>query len=530
MRYNARPPGIFSLTGHRDSPLWNTAMLNEYLKKILAARVYDVAIESPLHTATFLSERLGNQIWFKREDKQPVYSFKIRGAYNKVVQLSEEEKAKGVIAASAGNHAQGLALAAKELGIRAVIVMPRTTPEIKVMSVRARGARVVLHGDSFDEAFKHSQKLVEDKGYTYVHPYDDPDTIAGQGTIGMEILRQLKHSPDAIFVPVGGGGLAAGVAAYVKALAPDVKVIAVESTESACLAAAKEAGSRVILPEVGIFADGVAVAQIGENTWEICKDYIDEVITCTPDEICAAIKDTFDDTRAVLEPAGALSVAGLKKYVEREQCSDQNLVAILSGANVNFDRLRYISEVAEIGEGREVILAVTIPEQPGSFQRFCSLLGRRPITEFNYRYGDDNEAQIYVGVKVDAEPGSRAALVDELREDGYPVLDISDDEIAKYHIRHMVGGHAPAHVSDERVYRFEFPERPGALLNFLKKLGKRFNISLFHYRNHGAAYGRVLVGLQIDDDKREQLHGYLEELGYRYWDETENPAYQLFLR
>jgi threonine dehydratase len=514
----------------QNSPFWKMGMLNDYLKKILAARVYDVAIESPLHTANFLSERLGNQIWVKREDEQPVYSFKIRGAYNKVVQLTEEEKAKGVIAASAGNHAQGLALAAKKLGIKAVIVMPRTTPEIKVKSVKARGARVILHGDAFDEAFEYSQKLVEEKGYTYIHPYDDPDTIAGQGTVGMEIIRQMPTLPDAIFVPVGGGGLAAGVAAYVKALHPEVKVIGVESTESACLAAAMKAGKRVILPEVGIFADGVAVAQIGKNTWEICKDYIDEVITCTPDEICAAIKDVFDDTRAVCEPAGALSVAGLKKYVEREQCKDQNLVAILSGANVNFDRLRYISEVAEIGEGREIILAVTIPEEPGSFQRFCGLLGKSPITEFNYRYSDDNDAQIYVGVKVADEPNARQNLVAGLSAEGYPVLDITDDEIAKYHIRHMVGGHAPKSVTDERVYRFEFPERPGALLKFLRKLGKSFNISLFHYRNHGAAYGRVLVGLQITVEEREQLQGYLEELGYRYWDETDNTVYQRFLR
>ncbi|UTW49998.1 threonine ammonia-lyase, biosynthetic [Bacterioplanoides sp. SCSIO 12839] len=505
-------------------------MLNDYLKKILSARVYDVAIESPLHIATFLSERLGNQIWLKREDEQPVYSFKIRGAYNKVVQLTEDEKAAGVVAASAGNHAQGLALAAKELGIKATIVMPRTTPEIKVKSVKARGAKVVLHGDAFDDAFAYSQKLVDEKGMTYIHPYDDPETIAGQGTIGMEILRQMRNPVDVVFVPVGGGGLAAGVAAYIKALRPEVKVIAVESTESACLAAAMAEGERVILDQVGIFADGVAVAQIGENTWEVCKDHIDECITVTPDEICAAIKDIFDDTRAVCEPAGALAVAGMKKYVERETCEDQNLVAILSGANVNFDRMRYISEVAEIGEGREVILAVTIPEEAGSFQKFCSLLGKRPITEFNYRYGDDDKARIYVGVKVGAEGNARQELLNELQSHGYPVMDITDNEIAKYHIRHMVGGHAPGSVNDERVYRFEFPERPGALLNFLKKLGKRFNISLFHYRNHGAAFGRVLVGLQVPEDKVPQLEGYLHELGYRFWDETQNEAYQLFLR
>lgn len=508
----------------------NITMLNEYLRKILSARVYDVAIESPLHVAPFLSERLGNQVWLKREDQQSVYSFKLRGAYNKVVQLSDAEKACGVVAASAGNHAQGLALAAQKLGIKAIIVMPRTTPDIKVKSVRARGARVILHGDAFDDAFAYSQKLVAEKGMTYIHPYDDPEVIAGQGTVGMEILRQMRQPIDAVFVPVGGGGLAAGVAAYIKALRPEVKVIGVESTESASLAAALDAKRRVVLPQVGIFADGVAVAQIGLHTWEICKDHIDEVITCTPDEICAAIKDVFDDTRAVCEPAGALSVAGLKKYVDRDGCEGQNLVAILSGANVNFDRLRYISEVAEIGEGREVILAVTIPEQAGSFQRFCSLLGKRPITEFNYRYGDDQQAQIYVGVKVGAEFGARQALLDELRADDYPVLDITDNEIAKYHIRHMVGGHAPASVADERVYRFEFPERPGALLNFLRTLGKKFNISLFHYRNHGAAYGRVLVGLQVPTEKVAQLQGYLDELGYGYWDETDNTAYQLFLR
>ena len=504
-------------------------LLNDYLKKILSARVYDVAIETPLHIAPFLTERLGNQIWLKREDEQPVYSFKIRGAYNKVSQLNEEEKAAGVVAASAGNHAQGLALAAKELGIKATIVMPRTTPEIKVKSVKARGAKVVLHGDAFDDAFAYSQKLVEEKGMTYIHPYDDPDTIAGQGTIGMEILRQMRQPIDAVFVPVGGGGLAAGVAAYIKALRPEVKVISVESTESACLAAAKAEGERVVLDQVGIFADGVAVAQIGENTWQVCKDHIDDCLTVTPDEICAAIKDIFDDTRAVCEPAGALAVAGMKKYIERESCEDHNFVAILSGANVNFDRLRYISEVAEIGEGREVILAVTIPEQAGSFQKFCSLLGKRPITEFNYRYGDDDKARIYVGVKVSDEANARQALLSELQSDGYPVMDITDNEIAKYHIRHMVGGHAPDSVNDERVYRFEFPERPGALLNFLKKLGKRFNISLFHYRNHGAAYGRVLVGMQVPHDKVPQLEGYLNELGYRFWDETNNEAYQLFL-
>ena len=505
-------------------------MLTDYLKKILAARVYDVAIETPLHSAPFLTQRCQNQIWLKREDLQPVHSFKLRGAYNKMAQLTEAEKASGVITASAGNHAQGVALSAQKLGIKATIVMPRTTPDIKVRVVRAYGARVVLHGDAFDDAFEHSQKLIEEKGMTYVHPYDDEEVIAGQGTIAMEVLRQLQHPADAIFVPVGGGGLIAGVAAYVKALRPEIKIIGVESSESASLAAALKAKKRVTLPQVGIFADGVAVAQIGKNTWKVCKDYVDEVISVTPDEICAAIKDIFDDTRATCEPAGALSVAGIKKYIEREGCENQSLVAILSGANVNFDRLRYISEVAEIGEGREIILAVTLPEQPGSFQRFCSLIGKRPITEFNYRYSDDNLAQIYVGVKVNGEPGARQALLDELKSEDYPVYDLTDDEVAKYHIRHMVGGHTPASVNDEQVYRFEFPERPGALLNFLRKLGKQFNISLFHYRNHGAAYGRVLVGLQVPEGKQSVLENLLQDLGYVYWNETQNTAYQLFLR
>jgi threonine dehydratase len=516
----------------RTSATPNPKLLEQTIKKILSANVYAVAIESPLNIAPFLSERLANNVWIKREDKQPVYSFKIRGAYNKVVQLSEKEKAAGVVAASAGNHAQGLALAAKKLGIKATIVMPRTTPDIKVKSCKARGAKVVLHGDTFDEAFTHSQKLVEEKGLTYIHPYDDPEVIAGQGTIGMEILRQLNDPIDAIFIPVGGGGLVAGVAAYVKYLRPDIKVIGVESTESASLHAALAAGRRVTLPHVGIFADGVAVAQIGKNTWDLARHYVDEVITCTPDEICAAIKDIFDDTRAVCEPAGALGIAGMKKYVEREGIQGANLVSILSGANVNFDRLRYIAEVAEIGEGREAILAVTIPERAGSFQQFCSLLGKRPITEFNYRYGDDNSAQIYVGVKVGAEKDARQQLLTELEENEYPVLDLTEDDISKYHIRHMVGGHAPSSINDEMVYRFEFPERPGALLQFLKTLGKKFNISLFHYRNHGAAYGRVLVGLQVPKDKRhhKELEGYLTELGYNYWNESDNPAYQLFLR
>ena len=503
-------------------------MADNYIKRILEANVYDVAVETPMSPAQFLSDRLSNTILIKREDEQPVYSFKCRGAYNCISKKTPEELAKGVVTASAGNHAQGVALSAQKLGIKATIVMPRTTPEIKVASVRARGAKAVLHGDTFDEAFTYSQKLVEEKGMTYIHPYDDPDVIAGQGTIAMEMLRQCTGDIDAIFVPVGGGGIAAGVAAYVKYLRPEIKVIAVESTESACLAAAMKAGKRVTLPHVGIFADGVAVAQIGKHTWQVCKDHIDECITVTPDELCAAIKDIFDDTRSVAEPAGALGVAGLKKYVERTGIEGKTLIAIESGANMNFDRLRYVSEMAEVGEGREVIMAVTIPEKPGSFQTFCNLLGKRPITEFNYRYGRDDAAQIYVGVKV--PEGGKQDLLDELAAKHYPAVDLSNDDVSKYHIRHMVGGHAPESVDNEILYRFEFPERPGALLVFLKTLGKRWNISMFHYRNHGAANGRVLVGLQVPKGEEAELKTYLDEVAYPYWEESDNPAYKLFLR
>ncbi|MEY8204160.1 MAG: threonine ammonia-lyase, biosynthetic [Bermanella sp.] len=503
-------------------------MAENYIKRILEANVYDVAVQTPLSAAQFLSQRLGNNVLIKREDMQPVYSFKCRGAYNCISKKTPAELAKGVVTASAGNHAQGVALSAQKLGIKATIVMPRTTPEIKVASVRARGGKVILSGDTFDEAFAHSQKLVAEKGMTYIHPYDDPDVIAGQGTVAMELLRQHSGPLDAIFVPVGGGGLAAGISAYVKYLRPEVKVIAVESTESACLAAAMKAGRRVTLPHVGIFADGVAVGQIGKHTWQVCKDNIDEVITVTPDELCAAIKDIFDDTRSIAEPAGALGVAGLKKYAERAGVKGQTFIAIESGANMNFDRLRYVSEMAEVGEGREVILAVTIPETAGSFQAFCNLLGKRTITEFNYRYGAHDQAQIYVGVKV--VEGGKDDLLQELADKGYPVLDLSTDEISKYHIRHMVGGHAPESVDNEILYRFEFPERPAALLTFLKKLGKRWNISMFHYRNHGAANGRVLVGLQVAKADKKELKGYLTELAYPYWDESDNPAYKLFLK
>ena len=503
-------------------------MPNQYIRKILEARVYDVAVETPLHPAPFLSERLNNNILVKREDLQPVFSFKIRGAYNNIVQLSEEARSRGVVCASAGNHAQGVALSAKKLGIRAVIVMPTTTPDIKVKGVRSRGGEVVLHGDSFPKSLTHALSLVESEGLSFIHPYDDVDTIAGQGTIGMEILRQQTGDLDAVFVPVGGGGLIAGVAAYVKYLRPDALVIGVEYEESACLKAALDAGERVVLPQVGLFADGVAVAQIGEETFRVCKECVDEVITVSADEICAAVKDLFDDTRSVTETSGALATAGMKKYVEREKVQGKTFVTIASGANVNFDRLRYIAERAEVGEGREAILGVTIPEQPGSFRRFCEKIGKRNITEFNYRYFDDREASIFVGVQMHGEAAGRDYLISDLSNAGYGVDDLTENEVAKLHVRYMVGGHAPS-VNDEVVYRFEFPERPGALLNFLNRVGTRWNISMFHYRNHGAAYGRVIVGMQVPAEERADIPEFLEEIGYYYWEESHNSAYKLFL-
>ncbi|MFT0517868.1 threonine ammonia-lyase, biosynthetic [Pseudomonas faucium] len=503
-------------------------MLEQYVKKILTSRVYDVAVETPLQSAPQLSKRLGNQILLKREDLQPVFSFKIRGAYNKLAQLSPEELARGVVTASAGNHAQGVALAARELGIKATIVMPKTTPEIKVEGVRSRGGKVVLHGDSFPEALAYSLKLVDEKGFVYIHPYDDPHTIAGQGTVAMEILRQHPGQLDAIFVPVGGGGLIAGIAAYVKYLRPEIKVIGVEPDDSNCLQAAMSAGERVVLPQVGLFADGVAVAQIGQHTFDICRLHVDEVVTVSTDEICAAIKDIYDDTRSITEPAGALGVAGIKKYVELKGVTGQTLVAIDSGANVNFDRLRHVAERAELGEKREAIIAVTIPERPGSFKAFCEAIGKRQITEFNYRKHTSDEAHIFVGVQTHPENDPRAALVQQLTEQGFPVTDLTDNELAKLHIRHMVGGHS-AGAHDEIVLRFEFPERPGALFNFLNKLGGRWNISMFHYRNHGAADGRVVAGLQVPEDERHLVPAALAKIGYPYWDETDNPAYRLFL-
>ncbi|MFZ5723625.1 MAG: threonine ammonia-lyase, biosynthetic [Pseudomonadota bacterium] len=503
--------------------------LEDYVRRILTARVYDVAIESPLSPAPQLSRRLDNRVLLKREDLQPVFSFKLRGAYNKIVHLPEAQRAAGVITASAGNHAQGVALAAQSLGIKAVIVMPQTTPEIKVNSVRQRGARVVLHGDTFDEAHAHARQLEKEKGYTFVHPYDDPEVIAGQGTIAMEILRQHPGPIDAVFIPVGGGGIVAGMAAYIKYLRPDIRVIGVEPEDAACLQAALKAKKRVVLQEVGLFADGVAVAQIGEETFRIARRYVDEVVTASTDEICAAIKDFFDETRAIAEPAGALAIAGMKNWVEREGAQGRTLVAVASGANMNFDRLRHISERTELGEKREAVLSVTIPERPGAFRAFCHALGKRNITEFNYRYSSRERADVFVGLTL-GKPGDREEIIDKLRAHDYPVIDLTDNEMAKLHVRYMVGGHAPEAGKQELVFRFEFPERPGALMKFLDRLGQRWNISLFHYRNHGADYGRVLAGFQVDAGERRAVEKSLRDLGYPFIDETDNPAFIQFLR
>ena len=503
-------------------------MLSDYIKRILTARVYDVAIETPLEQARALSSRLDNRIWLKREDLQPVFSFKLRGAYNRMANLSTVERERGVIAASAGNHAQGMALAASRLGIDALIVMPMTTPEIKVQSVASLGARITLHGNTYNDAADYAKLLAEEQGRTFVHPYDDPEVIAGQGTVAVEILRQHSGDIDAVFVPVGGGGLIAGVAAYIKYLYPGIKVIGVEPEDAPCMYEALKADERVVLDQVGIFADGVAVRQVGEEPFRIARKYVDEVLLVTTDEICAAIKDIFEDTRSIAEPAGALAVAGVKKYVEREGCSGKDFVAIDSGANINFDRLRHVAERAELGERREALLAVTIPERPGSFRQFCETLGQRAITEFNYRYAGENEAHVFVGVQMARGQKERDELVALLASRDYPLLDMSDNETAKLHIRYMVGGRAT--VSDERLVRFEFPERPGALLRFLNHMGQHWNISLFHYRNHGAAYGRVLVGIQVPESENEAFAEFLEQLAYPWWDESENPIYPLFLR
>jgi threonine dehydratase len=499
----------------------------DYLARILTAKVYDVARETPLELAPGLSARLRNRLYLKREDEQPVFSFKLRGAYNKMANLSRAELARGVIAASAGNHAQGVALAAERLGCKATIVMPVTTPQIKIAAVKARGASVVLFGDSYSDAYAHALALQKKTHATFVHPYDDPDVIAGQGTIGMEILRQAAEPIDAIFVAIGGGGLISGIASYVKRLRPEVKVIGVQPEDSDAMARSIAAGRRVTLPHVGLFADGVAVRRVGKETFRIVRDNVDDIVRVDTDAICAALKDVFEDTRAVLEPAGALAIAGAKSWVAEHRIRDRALVAVACGANMNFDRLRFVAERAEVGEEREAIIAVTIPERPGAFREFCATLGRRSITEFNYRYADADTAHLFVGIEV-ADRRETKKLLAELARKRIAAFDLTDNELAKLHVRHLVGGHAPA-IDDEIVYRFEFPERPGALMKFLDSMSAGWNISLFHYRNHGSDSGRVLVGMQVPAAGKRAFRAFLDRLGYDYAEETENPAYRMFL-
>ncbi|HXB18482.1 MAG TPA: threonine ammonia-lyase, biosynthetic [Steroidobacteraceae bacterium] len=503
-------------------------MASPYIEKILKARVYEVAIESPLEAAARLSRRLGNEVLLKREDLQPVFSFKLRGAYNRIAHLGEAAARGGVVCASAGNHAQGVALAARRRSIPAVVVMPETTPLIKVQAVIDLGAEVVLHGDDYDAALERALTLARERNLVFVHPFDDPDVIAGQGTIAVEILRQSGGKLDAIFVPVGGGGLLAGIAVYVKYLYPGVKVIGVEPRDAASMYESLRAGQRVTLERVGIFADGVAVRRVGEEPFALCRGTVDEIVLTSTDEICAAIQDVFEDTRSIVEPAGALAVAGLKQYVARHGWRGKRLVAINSGANMNFDRLRHVAERADLGAEREALLAVVIPEQPGSFLRFCEALGKRSVTEFNYRYAGPEAAQIFVGLALSQGRAEKDAVSGLLRAAGFTVTDMTDDEMAKLHVRYMVGGHARG-LEHEHLYRFEFPERPGALLKFLQAIGARWNISLFHYRNHGSDYGRVLAGIQVPPGDRADFLEHLRELHYAYVEETANPAYRMFL-
>ncbi len=502
-------------------------MPTDYLERILNAQVYDVAIETPLDLAPSLSARLGNRILLKREDLQPVFSFKLRGAYNKIAHLSAERLKRGVICASAGNHAQGVALAAARLGCRAVIVMPTTTPQIKIQAVQARGAEVVLAGEGYDDAYTHALELEKSEKLSFVHPFDDPEVIAGQGTIGMEILRQHAKPIHAVFCCVGGGGLISGVAAYIKRVRPETRIIGVEAVDADAMTRSLKASQRVRLDHVGLFADGAAVKYVGEETFRLCQSYVDEMVLVDTDAICAAIKDVFEDTRAVLEPAGALAVAGAKAYAKAHRLKDRTLIAIASGANMNFDRLRFVAERAEIGEQREAFFAVTLPEKPGAYKRFVALIGARNITEFNYRYNDQRDAHVFVGIQV-ASRAESMRLLEHLRKHDYPTLDLTDDEMAKGHIRHLVGGHSPQ-INHEILYRFEFPERPGALMNFLNRMSAGWNISLFHYRNHGADYGRGLVGMQVPPSEMGDFEDFLRKLVYAHWNESNNPAYQLFL-
>jgi len=500
----------------------------DYIERILRAKVYDVAIESPLDLATRLSRRLDNRIELKREDLQPVFSFKLRGAYNKIATLSSQVASRGVICASAGNHAQGVALAASRRGIPSVIVMPITTPQIKVSAVRDLGGEVVLHGDDYDSAYEHALCLAQDRNLVFVHPFDDPDVIAGQGTIGMEIARQTGGDIDAVFIPVGGGGLLAGIAVYLKYLYPRIRIIGVNAADSTAMHDSLASGSRVKLARVGIFADGVAVRRVGEETFRLARDLVDEMMLVTTDEICAGIQDIFEDTRSIVEPAGALAVAAIKKYVAREKCSGKRLIAINCGANMNFDRLRHVAERAEVGAHREALLAVEIPEQPGSFLNLCRALGARSVTEFNYRFDQQDRARVFLGFATATGDGERLQMIEHLQKAGYRVTDMTDNELAKLHIRYMVGGR-PSGLVDELLLRFEFPERPGALTRFLEAIGSRWNISLFHYRNHGSDAGRVLAGIQVAPHSRADFFEHLAALQYPWIDETGNRAYRLFL-
>ncbi len=503
-------------------------MFEDYVERIENSRVYSAAKETPLQAVSILSRRLENRVFLKREDLQPVFSFKLRGAYNKMAGLSANARKRGVIAASAGNHAQGIALAAKRLGMQALIVMPQTTPQIKLESVRALGAAIELQGSSYDEAFEFAQHKAAELGSTFIHPYDDQDVIAGQGTIAMEILRRMPGRLDAIFVPVGGGGLIAGMAAYVKSLRPDIRVVGVEPRHAACMSRALQAGERVVLDDVDPFADGVAVRQVGEEPFRIARKCVDEVVTVTHREICTAIKEIFDDSRCIAEPAGALALAGLKRCVARDNWTGKVLIAVVSGANVDFDRLRGIAELADLVERREALLGVTIPERPGSFRTFCRAIGQRSITEFNYRYADAEEAHVFVGVVLRNGRSDKEELIANLANRRYKVVDLSDNEMARIHVRYMVGGRA-AGLCDERLFRFDLPEQPGALLRYLTRMGKQWNISLFHYRSHGAAYGRVLAGIQVPDEELARFHAFLSDLDYPFHEETGNSAYELFL-
>ncbi|MCO5977272.1 threonine ammonia-lyase, biosynthetic [Ideonella oryzae] len=500
----------------------------DYLRRILTAKVYDVAIESPLDAARTLSRRLGNQVLLKREDLQPVFSFKLRGAYNKMAHLTPEQLKRGVICASAGNHAQGVALSAKRMGCRAVIVMPTTTPKLKIDAVGALGGEVVLAGESYSDAYARAVELQQEQGLTFVHPFDDPDVIAGQGTIAMEILRQHEGPIDAVFVAIGGGGLISGVAAYIKAVRPEIKVIGVQTIDSDAMARSVEAGRRVTLGDVGLFSDGTAVKLVGEETFRLARELVDDYVRVTTDELCAAMKDIFQDTRSVVEPAGALGVAGLKQYVATHKCKGQTFVAIACGANMNFDRLRFVAERAEYGEQREALFAVTIPEERGSFRRFCELVGSRSVTEFNYRISDTRQAHVFVGISI-SKPDEADKIARSFQRHGFATVNLTDDELAKEHVRHMVGGRSDL-AEDERIYRFEFPERPGALMRFLSAMSPDWNISLFHYRNQGADYGRILVGLQVPKSDKRAFKAFLDGLAYPCVDETDNPIYRLFLR